>query len=180
MLKTGNIYSKELDMLVSDLSNSSKITTNTETAMLTRSVCQETCKICFDNEYKILKLERRISFCKIQCLKPSICAQSFNWIKIQTCKSQPGPKSPGDLLMSIILIVYCSGNQHYDFVRNTKWSFTWSVRALESLPSLLSNLVSKVRHITCTSIGNWSSSGFGDDHLCHLVITMIYNDQHLG
>ena len=108
-------------------------------------------KFCFDNEkaskYKILKLKRRNPFCETQCLKPSICSQSFNWIKIQTCKSQPGPKSPGYLSMSIILIIYCS-----DFVRNTK--FTWSVRALVSLPSLLSSLVSKVRHITCSWLPN--------------------------
>ena len=108
-------------------------------------------KFCFDNEkaskYKILKLKRRNPFCETQCLKPSICSQSFNWIKIQTCKSQPGPKSPGYLSMSIILIIYCS-----DFVRNTK--FTWSVRALVSLPSLLSSLVSKVRHITWSWLPN--------------------------
>ena len=88
--------------------------------------------------------------------------------------------------MSIILIIYCSGNQYDDhaFVRSTKWSFTWSVRALVSLPSLLSSLVSKLRHITCTTIQNWWSSGLKKivssrmiifvtciPHICHFFST---------
>ena len=99
--------------------------------------------------------EKEFPFVRFNAWSLFSSSQSFNsnWIKSQTCRSQPGPGFPRNLLMSIILIIIiqifiiaCSGHCcDYDHHH-----FTWSVRALVSLPNLLSNLVSNVLHITCT------------------------------